>query len=37
MKKSIAKKNVGGPAPAIEAVFEAYPQPVKPDCWRCAG
>ena len=29
MKKSAAKKAVGGPGPAIEAVFEAYPQPVK--------
>ena len=29
MKKSAAKKAVGGPGPAIEAVFEAYPKPVK--------
>jgi hypothetical protein len=29
MKKNVAKKFVSGPGPAIEAIFEAYPQPVK--------
>jgi Domain of unknown function (DU1801) len=29
MKKNVAKKSVVGPGPAIEAIFEAYPQPVK--------
>ena len=29
MKKRVAKKPVSGLGPAIEAVFEAYPRPVK--------